>query len=367
MLRCFQRLCARRAGDPFAPWWLAPTVGESARLLLWTPLLAAGVGLLILGVLRLLTPLYLATQGVIIAYTLLALFGPAHWQRALLTLAPLTYAAVLLVTWAVALYVLPDHPATDMVRLAVLLYLTTVYVFMFIQGPPRTATWQASVVLAALVITALPHAARTLGQTGAFDGVMVLLTALLSHGALIAVLRAFGTVRDQLAHAEGHAQTLHELAHRDPLTGLLNRRALDRELARVAAGAQPGWWLAVIDVDGLKGINDALGHAAGDDLLSRFAVGFTRASPANGQVFRIGGDEFAVLFQEGPITAQALVAAAALEVQDTYPEAGASVGAARWQMGESADVWLSRADQAMYQHKRRMALAANKLHEVGPA
>jgi len=321
---------------------------------LWTPWLAASVGLVILLLLHLSAPLYLGILAFIIVYTSLALFGPRRLQAALLVHVPLSYAGVLLLTWAGALYLLPDHPATSMVRLAAVLYLTTVYVFQFVQRPPGVATRWAVGTLAALLITALPHVGRTLDQTGAFDGVSLLLTVLLSHEALIVVLRAFSVVRDQLAHAEGRAQALHELAYRDPLTELPNRRALERDLTRAVTEQWESWRLAVVDVDGLKGVNDRLGHAAGDNLLHRFAQGFVGATGPGGQVYRISGDEFALLLKDGHRSAEAVVERVTDEVRAVYPGAGASVGATYWREGESADAWLSRADHAMYTPKRRV-------------
>ncbi|GGO35890.1 GGDEF domain-containing protein [Deinococcus humi] len=326
---------------------------DPARLLLWIPLLAALTGAVILITLDLAATLYLGILAAIMLYTGLALFGPPRLRALLLNHAPLSYAAVLLMAWGAALYLLPQHPATAMVRLSVALYLTMVYVFLFAQRPPERATrWAVGVLLTQLIMT-LPHAACTLGETGAFDGVTLLFTILFSHGALIVVLRAFSAVRDQLALAEGRIQAAHELAHQDPLTDLPNRRALERDLAHAVTEPSRNWRLAVVDVDGLKSVNDRLGHAAGDDLLRRFAHGFAAGAGPDGQVYRISGDEFALLFGEGQLPAETVVERVTLQIQAVYSVAGASVGATRHRAGESADTWLSRADQAMYRHKRR--------------
>ncbi|QLG13571.1 diguanylate cyclase (plasmid) [Deinococcus sp. D7000] len=70
-------------------------------------------------------------------------------------------------------------------------------------------------------------------------------------------------------------------------------------------------------------------------------------------MYRISGDEFALLLPEGPPFAGALVDAVTQDVQAHYPAASASVGTVRRQVGETGDAWLLRADRAMYQHKRR--------------
>lgn len=328
---------------------------DPAHLLLWIPPLAAAIGLLILVRLRIAAPPYVGILGFVIAYGLVALSSPRAFKAALFNSAAPIYAVLLLLAWGTALYLLPDHPASPMVRLAVLLHLTTVYVFLFVQLSPSSAARWAWGTLAVLILTALPHAWQTLGQTGAFDSVTLPVTLVFSHGALITVLRLFSTFREQVAHSEGRAQALHELAHGDPLTGLLNRRALERDLEAITAApsSSPAWWLAVVDVDGMKGINDSLGHAAGDDLLRRFAQGFAEGMGTLGQVYRISGDEFALLLPEGLPSAQALVDTVTQDVRTHYPGASASVGATRWRTGETADAWLSRADGAMYQHKRQ--------------
>lgn len=171
---------------------------------------------------------------------------------------------------------------------------------------------------------------------------------------LAALLRE---TRGQLAQAEARAQALQELAHRDPLTGLHNRRALDHDLARLD-GTDQAQLLALIDIDGLKRVNDTLGHAAGDDLLRRFADGLTRQAPGE-RAYRLSGDEFALLLgARTPEEAARLVAEVTDEVQRIYPQAGASMGTARRMDGEHADTWLSRADQAMYGEKRRLSSRA---------
>ena len=327
---------------------------DPVRLLRWVPLFSASAGLVILIALRLAAPPYVALLVFVMVYSGLALAGPPFARGALLVHAGRVYAVILLLAWVTGLYLLPGHPATGMVRLAVLLHLTTLYVSLFMQLSPLAAARTAAGTLAVLVLTALPHGWRTLGQTGPFDGVTLPVTLLVAHGALITVLRLFSSFRDQLAHSQGRAQALHELAHRDALTGLPNRRALELALEGTVTGAWAGQ-LAVIDVDGLKAVNDRLGHAAGDDLLRRFAQGFAGQAGDHGGVYRISGDEFALLLLngEGRPTAEAIVETVTQRVRASYPGAAASVGTARWRPGETADAWLSRADGAMYRDKRR--------------
>lgn len=83
-------------------------------------------------------------------------------------------------------------------------------------------------------------------------------------------------------------------ASTDPLTGLPNRRYLDR-IEPVPATAGAAGWIAYIDVDGFKAVNDELGHAAGDSVLVSVAVALTGAVRCGDVVCRVGGDEFVVV------------------------------------------------------------------------
>ena len=99
------------------------------------------------------------------------------------------------------------------------------------------------------------------------------------------------TVRESTHH-------LRTLAFVDPLTGLPNRRAFDDDLAREVSRARRhghALSLAVVDIDGLKKVNDSAGHGAGDDLLRAVAATLRTALRREDVAYRVGGDEFAVL------------------------------------------------------------------------
>ena len=146
----------------------------------------------------------------------------------------------------------------------------------------------------------------------------------------------------------------------DVLTGLSNRRAwnelMAREEERSGRYGHPAAVL-VMDIDGLKRINDSAGHAAGDDLIVRTAQALRQAARQNDVVARLGGDEFAMLAIEcDRAGAEALLARTRLALR----EAGvpASVGMATRDPASGLLAAWERADQAMYRDKRSHDKAA---------
>ncbi|HEY0381500.1 MAG TPA: diguanylate cyclase [Candidatus Elarobacter sp.] len=159
---------------------------------------------------------------------------------------------------------------------------------------------------------------------------------------------------------------LRQLAERDPLTGLHNRRSFVRVLReRLAALQRPSrragatWTLMLIDLDGFKDVNDTLGHAGGDAVLVAVAAGIRDRTRVDDAVGRLGGDEFAVLLQTHEAEHAigigdeiiARVAEAARSVEGA-PPVSASIGIVHLRAGRGADATLAAADSAMYDAKR---------------
>lgn len=115
-------------------------------------------------------------------------------------------------------------------------------------------------------------------------------------GATIAIVMfAFGLLVIYMERAE---QTSLALALRDPLTQLGNRRVLQNVFSQLQHSPQPGTYsaLLMIDLDRFKPLNDAYGHALGDQLLVEVAYRVKESVKGDSTIVRLGGDEFVVLF-----------------------------------------------------------------------
>jgi diguanylate cyclase (GGDEF)-like protein len=170
-------------------------------------------------------------------------------------------------------------------------------------------------------------------------------------------------VLDALAAAEKTETELRYLADHDPLTALLNRRAFRTRLdtyANFSARYGGRGAVMVIDVDGLKDVNDRLGHQQGDNLIRRMAATLRERVRATDIVARLSGDEFAVLMPQSDVEgAVQLGEDLRVQVADAFtgdPElAGASISVGITMFGAEADggaeAVLAAADEAMYRAK----------------
>jgi len=156
------------------------------------------------------------------------------------------------------------------------------------------------------------------------------------------------------------------LADHDPLTQLPNRRAFMRELERGVAEAletDAPLALVVLDLDGLKELNDRHGHAAGDDCLVRIGRLLRTELRPHDRAFRIGGDEFAVLLPATNARGAEEVTARLVEWLERSSRSSvlrpqASFGVAATGDGlETQESLLRAADEAMYRSKNRRKLS----------
>jgi diguanylate cyclase (GGDEF)-like protein len=158
------------------------------------------------------------------------------------------------------------------------------------------------------------------------------------------------------------ADKFRSLANLDPLTGLHNRRFGEEKLEKeVARAEESGIELAIItaDLDYLKRINDQYGHGTGDAVLVEFARNLRKAIRACDTPIRIGGDEFLVILPEcSRENAQVILSRLRpfeIEMNRRPITVAYSRGVAQFQVGDTPQSIVQRADKAMYAEKARRA------------
>ena len=173
-------------------------------------------------------------------------------------------------------------------------------------------------------------------------------------------LRLYADLVAPLVFALLEAEELRRAALTDQLTGLANRRALDHELAQLCAQGTH-LWLLLLDVDGLKDVNDALGYHQGDHLIGTLARTITETITRRHIAARMGGDEFIVILPdatEKQARKQAKRITKRFARQPLHPRVaeisgGVSVGVIEARAGESPGDLVRRAARSMRVNKRR--------------
>jgi diguanylate cyclase (GGDEF)-like protein len=219
-------------------------------------------------------------------------------------------------------------------------------------APREMKGWQMTSVPALALLSAL--GVLVYGNLGPQ---LPLSALILATGTVLAVgVHLIVTLRENLvllAHSR-------RLSLTDPLTGLGNRRLLmgDLRLACKNADAQQPWELVLYDLDGFKLYNDTFGHPAGDTLLVHLSEQLRCAVEPHGTAYRMGGDEFCVLFDRSPETDEDLVRSSVAALCEHGPNflITASHGVVRvpTEMSDPASI-MQLADQRLYRRKEEVA------------
>jgi two-component system cell cycle response regulator len=165
----------------------------------------------------------------------------------------------------------------------------------------RMKSWQMTAVPTLALLSALGVLAYgNLGAQLTLPALILAAATVLAVGAHLIV-----TLRQNIALL-AHSQ---RLSLTDPLTGLGNRRLLMGDLQRACKTAQTPepWELVLYDLDGFKLYNDSFGHPAGDTLLIRLSERLKSAVEPHGTAYRMGGDEFCVLFDHSYASSERFV------------------------------------------------------------
>jgi diguanylate cyclase (GGDEF)-like protein len=175
-------------------------------------------------------------------------------------------------------------------------------------------------------------------------------------------LRLLTILANQAAVSIFNARLIERLAataRTDPLTGLANRRAFEQALEqRLAADLGETFAVLMLDVDGLKQVNDARGHAAGDAVLMRVASVLSTDLRQADLATRWGGDEFVLLMpgmdQVGALSLARRIGGTLLNPDDPAGAISVSIGTAAFPAdGTTAISLLAAADRSMYVGKRQ--------------
>jgi diguanylate cyclase (GGDEF)-like protein len=182
--------------------------------------------------------------------------------------------------------------------------------------------------------------------------------------AIMALMGEVDSLRRELHNARSRLEEVEKTADQDQLVPLLNRRAFVRELTRyISFAGRYGTPASLVyfDLDGFKLVNDTHGHAGGDAVLAHFSQILLQNVRDSDVVGRLGGDEFGVLLShanqdqahnKADQLARNLSASPTVFQGRTIP-ASFSYGAFELKAGENAATAMARADEAMYEHKRR--------------
>ena len=190
---------------------------------------------------------------------------------------------------------------------------------------------------------------------------MFIMFALLTL-SLVVMLSNHFTMRKWEAQTVRERDSAREIAYRDPLTGVKSKNAFAEKEAELDLLIDNGecdiFGLVVCDVNGLKHINDTLGHKAGDELIrdaGALICGHFKHSP----VYRIGGDEFVILLEGADLDNRVSLLKEINEVIESHIASGGvvvSLGTAVYYKGEDYDFHsvFERADAAMYERKLQL-------------
>ncbi len=249
---------------------------------------------------------------------------------------------------AITLWLLPRLPRVFVdVWVTVLALTVTFAAVLGANASSDLAAAMAFCLLATFCGYFLPLA-RLILQVGLMVVLFTLLAAVSQHlaSAIYAALVAV-TIVSLAWFAARMSAMLADVAVRDPLTGVLNRRGLVEAADLVhslAVRADRRASVVAIDVNRFKEYNDRHGHAAGDRLLVDLTAGWRTTLRATDILARTGGDEFVLVLAETDAAAAHALLARLHETARTPW----SAGVVEWQRGESLDAVLRRADESLY-------------------
>lgn len=229
-----------------------------------------------------------------------------------------------------------------------------------------TALERASADSQAGLLVSLGAARRATSTVLVATGLAFVLGILL----LVAAVAAIHFKRRLDAGREGELARMRQAALTDSLTGLGNHRSFHDDLVRLVRAGHPVT-LALIDLDGLRQVNDASGHRAGDDHLQLFGAAVAGELAECARAYRVGGGRFAVLLPGGrPLDGLYFVSSlvSRLRTKSDGDVPACTAGVAETVSGAGKDTLIWRADRALIEARRehRQAMVYTTSMEASP-
>lgn len=174
-------------------------------------------------------------------------------------------------------------------------------------------------------------------------------------------------LRTKVSKYETKLEAVEQLAAKDPLTGLANRRGVERRLEWLVARGEP-FCVVVLDLNSFKQVNDEYGHGEGDDLLRKFSDELRKNVRTEDTVGRWGGDEFIIILNRDLTGTRAQIGRIRDWVFGRYEiqanrgkgkiavDVSAAIGLAQWLPGKTVQKVIEEADASMYLDKKTSRL-----------
>ncbi len=172
-------------------------------------------------------------------------------------------------------------------------------------------------------------------------------------------IRYFGAIERDVTDKRSETERLERLALEDVLTGIGNRAALERhmaDLSKTSSRMAKTFCMLLFDLDGFKGVNDSLGHVAGDNILRHFAGYLASTLHRDDFLARLGGDEFVVVLQgytpeSARLYAENVISNLSLMKGEGAERISVSVGMTSFNRSDRITQVIDAADIALYRAK----------------
>ena len=255
-----------------------------------------------------------------------------------------------------SLYLMPALRPTYLVIATTCIWLPCLFSLFFLVYSHRRALEFSIMTLVGLILILFPYAYMNRGGEHVFDGFNLPIQLVAANGVLTLILYFFSTFQRRLRDAEARAQTMATLAYTDSLTGIANRRQLEKRINEEIIRAERynrQFSVLLFDIDDFKKFNDQYGHLVGDDVLKDLVTCVNANTRATDLFGRWGGEEFLIFSPETSMTSVMTLgkniryALRNHKLASTY-QVTLSMGVATYQPGDSLESLLKRADAALY-------------------